>query len=129
MKRSTSGFTLIELMIVVAVIGLLAAVAYPAYNGAVVKNRRAAAQAYLADVAQRQQQYLMDARSFAATPADLGTPVPTDVGKYYTITFTLSAATPPSYTLTAAPLSGSSQAADGALGITSNGTRFPAQKW
>lgn len=116
-------------MIVVAVIGLLAAVAYPAYNGAVVKNRRAAAQAYLADVAQRQQQYLMDARSFAATPADLGTPVPTDVGKYYTITFTLSAATPPSYTLTAAPLSGSSQAADGALGITSNGTRFPAQKW
>lgn len=116
-------------MIVVAVVALLAAIAYPSYQGAMVKNRRAAAQAYLADAAQRQQQYLMDARSFASTPLELGQPVPADVGKYYTVSFTVSAATPPSYTLTAAPLAGTSQAADGVLGITHNGTRFPGQKW
>ena len=65
-----NGFTLIELMITVAVVGILAAIAYPSFQGAMMKNRRAAAQAYLSDVAQKQQQYLMDARAYTDGCAD-----------------------------------------------------------
>ena len=127
--RKHGGFTLIELMITVAIIGLLAAVAYPSYQSAMVKSRRAAAQAALSDVAQRQQQYLMDNRSYAATPTDLKVTIPNDVAGYYTIAITVSASLPPAYTATATPLAGSSQAQDGALSITSNGTKLPAGKW
>ena len=53
------GFTLIELMIVVAIIAILAGIAYPSYMDQVRKGNRAKAQAFLMDVAQRQQSYLM----------------------------------------------------------------------
>lgn len=127
--RKHGGFTLIELMITVAIIGLLAAVAYPSYQSAMVKSRRAAAQTVLSDVAQRQQQYLMDSRAFATTTTNLKVMVPSDVSSHYTITITASASTPPAYTATATPVSGSSQVKDGALSITSNGTKLPAGKW
>jgi prepilin-type N-terminal cleavage/methylation domain-containing protein len=56
----TRGFTLIELMIVVAIVAILAAVAYPAYTSHVRKAHRAAAQSCLMDLAQKQTQYLLD---------------------------------------------------------------------
>lgn len=116
-------------MITVAVVGILAAIAYPAYESAMVKNRRAAAKAYLADVAQRQQQYLMDARSFAGDATTLKALPPADVGRYYDIAFTVSASLPPAFTATATPKPGGVQARDGVLGITQNGAKFPADKW
>lgn len=129
MKSASRGFSLIELMIAVAIIGILAAVVYPSYQGAMVKNRRASAQSYLADVAQKQQQYLMDARWYATTTTGLKATPPADVSKYYTITLTVSTTAPPAFTATAAPKAGTSQVSDGTLGITSNGTKFPAGKW
>lgn len=129
MKSVARGFTLIELMITVAVIGILAAVVYPTYQNAMVKSRRASAQAFLADVAQRQQQYLMDARTYASGVGELKVTPPSDVSKYYTVTFVVSASLPPAFTATAAPLSGSPQSSDGALSITSNGAKLPAGKW
>ena len=117
------GFTLIELMIVVAIVGILAAVAYPSYQDHVRKGNRAAAQAFMMEVAQRQQNYLLNNRSYAASVTDLGMTVPVDVSKYYSVTgFTLSS-TPLGFVLRLDPVSGSVQATDGALCLANTGER------
>lgn len=122
MKRQR-GFTLIELMITVVIVGLLAAVAYPSYRNSMIKTRRAAAQTALADIAQRQQQYLMDARSFTTSLTDLKVTLPSDVSTYYTVTITTTAGPPPTFTAQAVPVSSQSQASDGTLAINNAGTK------
>lgn len=57
-KKNVHGFTLIELMIVVAVIGILAAVAYPSYTDSVLKGRRAQARTALVELLQQQERYM-----------------------------------------------------------------------
>lgn len=104
------GFTLIELMIAVAVVAILAGIAYPSYQEHVRKSRRAAAQAVLLDVAARQQQYLLDRRSYAGTLAALRYTVPAEVSAYYQIATEAPAATPPTFTVRATPQG--AQAAD-----------------
>jgi type IV pilus assembly protein PilE len=126
-KVKEGGFTLIELMITVAIVGILAAIAYPSYNSAMMKNRRASAQAYLSDVAQRQQQYLMDTRGYAATTTDLKAATPSDVANYYDVSIAVGTSTVPSFTATADPKG--PQVPDGSLSISHNGTKLPAGKW
>ena len=120
------GFSLIELMIVVAVIGILAAIAYPSYQDYLRRGHRADAQAYLMDIAQRQQQYFTDNRSYASTVAALNSTVPTNVSSYYTIAVA-TGSTPPSFTITATATG--SQLSDGDLTIDNTGTRTPSSKW
>lgn len=57
MKHSNRGFTLIEMMIVVAIIGILVAIAYPSYDEFVKRGNRTEGQAFLSDVAARQERY------------------------------------------------------------------------
>lgn len=122
------GFSLMELMIAVVIIGILTAVALPSYQNFVVKGNRAAAQAFMMDVANREKQYLLDARAYAATLGALGMTVPADVGQHYTsITIAVTSA-PPTFTITATPTS-SQQASDGALTLSSDGTKGPSGKW
>jgi len=70
-RRADRGFTLIEAVIVMAIIGVLMAIALPSYREHVRKAARADAQAFLTDVASRQQQYLVDKRSYATSVATL----------------------------------------------------------
>ncbi len=123
-----SGFTLIEIMIVVLIVAILATVALPAYQDSVRKGRRASAQGFLLDVAQREQQYFIDGRTFTSTLSDMGISVPDDVAKYYTVTVELEAGPPPDFTVIATPKSGP-QYEDGKLSINRAGQREPADKW
>jgi type IV pilus assembly protein PilE len=130
MKARKQGFTLIELMVVVAVVGILAAIVLPAYNSAMVKNNRSAAQTFMLDIAQRQQQYLLDNRSYGADLAALNiAAAPTTVTDFYTLLITPSAGPPPGFTVTATPVYGTRQAGDGTLSIDQTGAKSPAGKW
>lgn len=131
--RRAFGFTLIELMITLAIVGILASIAFPAYQDYTVRARRSAAQQFMMDVASRQEQILIDARAYvavannAAFPGAVGTPVPGDVNGFYNFTVTLVAGPPPGYLITAAPQG--SQTEDGTLTLDAQGNRAPAAKW
>lgn len=122
------GFTLIELMIVVIVVGVLLAIALPAYNGYVVKANRGAAQAYLLDIAQKQQLFFNDTRRYAQDANELSVIQPPRVADNYRVTFSVDSDpnTPPAFVITAAPESDTPQAVDGALVVDSNGNKTRA---
>jgi type IV pilus assembly protein PilE len=129
-KPQHGGFTLIEMVITVSIVGILSAIAYPSYQSAMRKNNRAAAESFLANVARRQQQYLLDQRSYASSVTTLGTPTPASVTPYYTIAISVAAGPPPSFTASATPIG--SQASDlsgAAITITNTGAKGPSGAW
>lgn len=125
-KKMQRGFTLIELMITVAVIGILTAIALPSYNSHIRKSRRADAQAALMNIASRQQQMLLDTRAYSTT---LTSTVPANVNAHYTVAIAVGTAVAPSFTATATPTG--DQAADpcSTLSIDQTGNKLPASCW
>ena len=126
--RKRGGFTLIELMITVAVIAILAAIALPSYTQYVIRSKRSAAQAQMMDIANRQQQFLIANRSYAdrAALTASGYALPSEVSSNYSYDVTVTTGVP-GFTLTFTPLG--TQASDGALTLNSEGVKTPAGKW
>lgn len=128
MAKKSKGFTLIELMIVVAIIGIITSIAFPNYVRYVTKSKRSAAQALMLDIANREKQYFLDARTYTSTLSNLGiSSLPSDVSANYTISINTPAGPPPSFTITATPIGG--QVSDGAITLTDTGVKSPSGKW
>ena len=136
--RSSGGFTLIELMIVVVIVAILGGIALPNYRNYVMRSNRTAAQSFMLNVASRQEQVLLDTRNYAAAANNAafgaaGNPLPSVPGEI-TALYTFSVvpnmlAVPPGFTITAVP--GGSQIKDpaGTLTLNQAGTRTPANYW
>lgn len=98
------GFTLIELMVTVAIIAIIAAVAIPSYRNHIIKTNRGAAEAFMLQIANKEEQYMLDARQYTANwgAGGLNLSAPTGVSVNYTITIPVVTAT--GYTITAVPI-------------------------
>lgn len=120
MRLRSAGFSLIELMIVVVVVGIIAAIAYPNYSQYVIDSRRAEAHSTIAEAANRLERCFTRFNAYNnAACADAGTA--TSEGGYYEVSAVTSAT---AFTLTAAPQGVQAEKDDcGSLSLTSTGVR------
>lgn len=139
--QSEQGFTLIELMVVLAIVGIIAAIAYPSYLQYVTKSNRSAAESYMLSVSNKEEQYMLDMRQYFSAPltssactniltgaplASLGITPSNNVSQNYSMDICADNTTTPfTYTITATPI-GSQQTNDtkcGTLTLKQDGTK------
>jgi type IV pilus assembly protein PilE len=120
MKKTNAGFSLIELMIVVAIVGLLVGIAYPAYMNQVLKSNRSDAKVTLSDVAQRMQRCFTAQSTYKPTEKGVckvvddvtATAGITSENGFYVVKLAAGDHTATAYVLTATPVAGKTQAKD-----------------
>jgi len=117
------GFTLTELVVVMAIAAILAAIAIPNYSEYVMRSNRSSAQAFITDVATRQAQFFLDRRTYATSVAALNMPVPTEVANRYTVAIAVVDGPPLAYTVRATPTGPQLKDRCGALTIDQAGNK------
>jgi type IV pilus assembly protein PilE len=123
------GFTLIELMITVVIVAILATVAYPSYQGYVMRANRAAAQSQMLDIANRQQQFLLANRAYAskAVLQSSGYSLPPELTSRFTFDIDIGTGSVPSFLIRFTPQG--AQSGDVVLTLNNLGQKTPAEKW
>lgn len=126
------GFTLIELMITVAIVVILAGIAWPSYQNYILRANRSAAEQLMLRIQSLQEQYFLDARSYATNIATgagslnitahetFTCAAATCTNARYNVTLALVAGPPPGYIVRATPVAGTIQVADGTLFLHAN---------
>ncbi|MEM9386118.1 MAG: type IV pilin protein [Pseudomonadota bacterium] len=126
--RSAVGFTLTELLIVVAIITIIAAFALPNYGKQMERARRTDAQDALLQLAAEQEKFFIDNNTYTGNLTTLGYPSGVSSNGYYTLGASIDDG-PDTYTITAIPIAGGAQANDTPCGFFSydhTGRRFAA---
>src|SRR2546430_17609552 len=96
--KKNRGFTLIEILVVMVVIGILAAIAIPSYTNQLIRGTRSATQAVMMDIANKEQFYLQSQRNYTTNYSQLGVALPGEADNFYTITIaTDMTQTPPTF--------------------------------
>lgn len=102
--RGSDGFTLLELVVVMAIAAILAAIAIPNYSEYVMRSHRSEAQSFISDVASRQSQFFLDRRSYAGTVAGLNMTPPAEVAARYNVAIAVVAGPPAGFQVSATPI-------------------------
>lgn len=128
-RRNRRGFTLIEMLVTVAIVAILAGVALPSYRQYIIRGNRSAAQAQMLDIANREEQFLLANRAYAdkTTLTASGYALPSEVSSNYDYDITFEPGTVPNYKIAFTAKNG--QASDGDLTLESDGTKKPPEKW
>lgn len=106
LRMSQVGFTLVELMVVVAIIGILASIAVPSYTDYVRRGRAAEATSTLADLRVKMEQYYQDNRTYVGADLLVPGPCSPQVGSVKYFTYACANVTATTYTISAAPAAG-----------------------
>lgn len=124
-----SGFTLVELMIVVAIVAVLLIVALPSFQDQIIRTNRSAAQAQMLDIANRQQQYVLSNRSYMdkSTLEGSGFALDPDVFDNYKYDITVGSGAVPTYVITFEPYG--RQAKDPNMTLNEQGVGGPSDLW
>ncbi|HRN61216.1 MAG TPA: type IV pilin protein [Luteimonas sp.] len=120
--RRAAGFSLIEVMVVVAIIGIIASIALPSYNEHVRKTRRAAGTACALVVAQQMERFYTANLTYVGAAANTATCRDSATDFYNVTVGSLGAKT---YTVTAAPIGAQSGDSCGSLTVNQAGTQSP----
>ena len=125
--RRTRGFTLVEMVVTVAVLAILAAIAWPSYDGYVRRSKRATAQSALMTIANRQQAYLLDMRAYTSSLTALSFSPPQELRNDYAFDVVVdNAASPRTFVVTATPLNQQARNGELPLTVSQSGARTPA---
>lgn len=121
--HQNAGFTLIEIMVVVAIVAILATIALPSFSDQIRKSRRSEAISAMQDAQLTLERWRVDHPSFEGSSASI-----TD-NKHYKFEISAQAATPNDYTITGTPQGGQTKDVCGTLTIANSGgkvTRTPS---
>lgn len=122
-KPIQRGFTLIEMVLVVVLIGILASIAYPSYSDYLRSSRRADASSVLLESSQYMERYFTETNTYVgATLPTTQTPKDGAI-KFYNITFATGQPTASTYTLQATPINTQSSDPCGTLSLTQSGVK------